>query len=155
MNGFVVQGHICLVQKKAVCKKQVHQDIFNRCFWLKYKSHSHNIDLFRGKVVSSESGEKYGQLKHRSEVKTAQNSCKQICWWILKWDWRQTSLMEALLWITDSYVDQMRWLTCLNNGFVSYKQAAFRTRYWLLWCFISCLDFLSDGTHSLQRIQVM
>ncbi len=107
-DWFCGPGYICLVQKKAVCKKQVHQDIFNRCFWLKYKSHSHNIDLFRGKVVSSKSGEKYGQLKHRSEVKTAQNSCKQICWWILKWDGGQTSLMEALLWITDSYVDQMR-----------------------------------------------
>ncbi len=51
----------------------------------------------------------------------------------------------------------------LNNGFVSYKQAAFHKMLidGLEWCgllvdfcdvFISCLDSHSDGTHSLQRI---
>ncbi len=49
---------------------------------------------------------------------------------------------------------------CLNDEFVSHKLVAFLKTWidvlWitcaLLWCFISCLDSYSDGTHSLQRI---
>ncbi len=49
---------------------------------------------------------------------------------------------------------------CLNDEFVSHKLVAFLKTWidvlWitcaLLWCFISCLDSYSDGTHSLQMI---
>ncbi len=37
--------------------------------------------LYNNKVVSSESGEKHAQIKHHLQVKTVQNSSKQICWW--------------------------------------------------------------------------
>ncbi len=43
----------------------------------------HNIVLSSEKVISSKSGEKKAQIKHRLQAKTAQNSSKQICWWIL------------------------------------------------------------------------
>ncbi len=35
------------------------------------------------KVVYSESGVKYAEIKHRLQAKTVQNSSKQICGWIL------------------------------------------------------------------------
>ncbi len=37
-------------------------------------------------MVWSESGEKSAQIKHRLQVKTVQNSSKQICGWILMWE---------------------------------------------------------------------
>ncbi len=38
------------------------------------------------KVVCSESGVKYAEIKHRLQAKTVQNSSKQICVWILMWE---------------------------------------------------------------------
>ncbi len=61
------------------------------------------------KVVLSESGEKYTQIKHCLQVKTVQNSTKQICKWILMWEdnrWWTFSLEEVLLWFMDSYFGQ-------------------------------------------------
>ncbi len=43
----------------------------------------HNIAFSSEKVVSSESGEKYAQIKHRLQVKTVHTSSKQIWRWIL------------------------------------------------------------------------
>ncbi len=34
-------------------------------------------------IISSESGEKYAQIKHSLQALTVQISAKQICWWIL------------------------------------------------------------------------
>ncbi len=42
----------------------------------------HDIAFSCEKVVLSESGEKYAQIKHSLQVKTVQNCSKQICWWI-------------------------------------------------------------------------
>ncbi len=43
----------------------------------------HDIAFSCEKVVLSESGEKYAQIKHSLQVKTVQNCSKQMCWWIL------------------------------------------------------------------------
>ncbi len=32
-------------------------------------------------IISSESGEKYAQIKHSLQALTVQISAKQICWW--------------------------------------------------------------------------
>ncbi len=68
----------------------------------------------------------------------------------------------TVIWIMHSCCQKWHFkLKCLNDVFVSYKHTAFSfTRLTdglecdcgLLWCFISCLDSHSDGTHSLQRI---
>ncbi len=42
----------------------------NCCFWLKYESSIHNIAFSSEKVVLSESGEKYAQIKHHLQAKT-------------------------------------------------------------------------------------
>ncbi len=39
----------------------------------------HSIAFSSKKVVWSESGEKYAQIKHRSQAETVQNNSKQIC----------------------------------------------------------------------------
>ncbi len=137
----------------------------NCCFRVKYESIIHNIV----KVVSSESGEKYAQIKHRLQAKTVQNCFTQICWVILMWEdirgWT-FSLKEALyeLWTCILIRSDGLKLKCLNEGFVSYKHSFFLHKMLtdgldlcgLLvdYCdvFISCLDSHSDGTHSLQSI---
>ncbi len=62
-----------------------------------------NATFFCEKVVSSESGEKYAQINYCLQVKTVQESSKQICWWILMWEENRgiTFLVEVLLWIMD------------------------------------------------------
>ncbi len=40
----------------------------NCCFWLKYKSSIHSIAFSSEKVISSESGEKYAQIKHHLQT---------------------------------------------------------------------------------------
>ncbi len=108
----------------------------NRCFRLKCESSAHNIAFPSGKKkVFSELGIKYAQNNHRLQVKTIQNSSKQICQRILMWEDNSKltfSLEEVLLWIMDSYFGQKRWfkVKCLeklnaNDGFVSYRHAAF------------------------------
>ncbi len=42
------------------------------------------------KVIWSESGEKYAQIKHKPKV---QNSSKQICGWILMWEYSRSILL--------------------------------------------------------------
>ncbi len=41
----------------------------NHCFWLKYESSIHNIAFSSEKVIASESGAKYEQIKHRLQQK--------------------------------------------------------------------------------------
>ncbi len=56
-------------------------------------------------VVSSESEEKYANIKHCLQAKTVKNA-KQTCWWIFMWgDSRGWTFLleEALLWIMDRY----------------------------------------------------
>ncbi len=50
----------------------------NHCFWLKYESFIHNIAFSSEKVISSESGEKYAQIKHYCDVCI---SCLDSIWW--------------------------------------------------------------------------
>ncbi len=54
----------------------------NHCFWLRYVSTIHNIAFSNMKVISSESGEKYAQLKHKL---TSENSPK-LSMSILMWE---------------------------------------------------------------------
>ncbi len=68
--------NITIIHKKS---KTVHQLMV-----CKYES-IHNIAFSSENVVSSESGEKYAQVKHQLQVKTVQNSSEQKCWWILMW----------------------------------------------------------------------
>ncbi len=56
------------------------------------------------KVISSESGEKYAQIKHRLEAKTVQNKHVGGFWYE-----RAFSLDKTLLWIMDSYFSQKQW----------------------------------------------
>ncbi len=42
----------------------------------------HNSASSSEKAISSESGEKYAQIKNLLQAKTVQNSCKQISWWM-------------------------------------------------------------------------
>ncbi len=132
----------------------------NHCFQLKYDSSVHNNVFSREKVVSSESGEKYAQIKHsffffRSNTgfcgeRTTGDGLfhKRTCYYGL-WRYilaRRGSLkLEAWIcsWETCSFsLDKM--LTdglALCGLLVDYCDV-----------FISCLDSHSDGTHSLQRI---
>ncbi len=57
---------------------------------LKYKSSIHNINFSSEKVIVSESGEKYAQIKHHLQSKMVDN---------MGWTF---SMEEALLWIMDS-----------------------------------------------------
>ncbi len=107
----------------------------------------HNIAFSSEKVISSESGEKYAQIKQCSQAKIVQNSSKQICW--------------DRLWTTKLARSDNLKVKHLYDGFSSYKHAAFHfTQHQLMaWSrvdyydvFISCLHSHSDGTHSLQRI---
>ncbi len=45
----------------------------------KKKSIIHYLAFSSEKVISSESGEKYAQIKHYLQEKTLQNHAKQIC----------------------------------------------------------------------------
>jgi len=58
----------CLFARNKFIKTFV---TLNHCFHLKYYS-VHNIDFSSEKVVSSESEEKYAQIKHSLQVKTVQ-----------------------------------------------------------------------------------
>ncbi len=49
--------------------KQIHQLVFNFKL-LKYESYIHNIAFTIEKVISSEWGEKYAQIKQLLQVKT-------------------------------------------------------------------------------------
>ncbi len=62
--------NILWTEKLQVYNKQIHHwDIFNT-IQLKYESSLHNIALPSEKIISSESGEKYEQIKHRLQAKT-------------------------------------------------------------------------------------
>ncbi len=104
----------------------------------------------------------YAQIKHHLQVKTVQNSSKQLCqrMWedkvngLFLWRKHYYRLRTGILARSDSLK-----LKRLND--VSYKHAAFHfTRHKLMdwscvdYCNVlySCLDSHSDGTHSLQRI---
>ncbi len=133
----------------------------NHCFQLKYDSSVHNNVFSREKVVSSESGEKYAQIKHcfffffrwstgfwcertTGDGLFHQRTCYYWLWsyilarsgrlkleaWICSWETRSFSLDKML---TDGLA--------LCGLLVDYCDG-----------FISCLDSLSDGTHSLLRI---
>ncbi len=106
-------------------------------------------------LVSSESEEKYAQIKHRLKVKTVQNSSKQVCWWYLMWGQLEMEFFTGGNVIIDRSIlarSKGLKLQCLNNGFVSYKLNSCGLLVNYCEVFISCLDSHSDGTHSLQRI---
>ncbi len=105
----------------------------NHCIQLKYKS-INNIAFFGEKVISSESGEKYAQIKHllRTLIWTKSNGLKlKIPWWCICF--LQTNSFSLHKMLTEG----LEWCGLL----VYYCDV-----------FISCLDSHSDGTHSLQKI---
>ncbi len=56
-------------EKRCVYKKQIHhKDGFN--FKLRYESSVHNIVFSSENVISSESEEKYAEIKHNLQVQT-------------------------------------------------------------------------------------
>ncbi len=74
-----------------------------------------------------------------------------------------SKLEEALLWIMESYFGQKQqfevktsqwWICFLQTHIFWLLKMLTDGLEWcgLLWCFISCLDSHSDGTHSLQSI---
>ncbi len=56
-------------------------------------------------VIVFESDEKYAQTKHHLQVRTVQNSSKQLCLWIMWEDNREWTftLDEVLLWIMEVF----------------------------------------------------
>ncbi len=103
------------------------------------------------------------------QVKTVQNSSKQICGWILMWEttgdglfhWRKCYYGLCISILARS--NGLKFENALMNLFFTNMQLLFsqdinwRTGVvWitcgLLWWFYQCLDSHSDGTHSLQSI---
>ncbi len=153
------------VRNKSIIKTNLSSI---HCFQLKYEPSIQNI------AFSSEKMFHLNQERnlHRSSTvykwKTVQNCSKQICGGILmleekrRWTFSLEEHYDELWTLAGS--DSLK-LKRLNDGFVSYKHAAFWLHKMLIdgleWCrllvdycdvFISCLDSHSDGTHSLQRI---
>ncbi len=56
------------------------ENLLSSFFQLKYESFIHNIAFFSENAISSESREKYAQIKHK------QKPLKQICQWVLMWE---------------------------------------------------------------------
>ncbi len=92
----------------------------------------------------SEVGEKYAQIKQCLQMKTVQNRSKQICLLILMWEdnrgwtfYRGSIVMDYELVFWPEAIK----LKGINEGFVSYKHAAFHfTRHQLMdW---SLVDYL-------------
>ncbi len=118
------------------------------------KSSIHNIAFSSEKVISSESGEKYTQIKHCLQVKTVQKSTKQICRWILDglvhWDGLHWRIIDSKVTvIVKNHLD----------GFVFLQTCRFSLHKMLPDGLESCellVDYCdvchADGTHSLQRI---
>ncbi len=80
--------------------------IIKLCFWLKYESSIHDMLPPLKKVVSSESGEKYAQIKHHLQVKQSRTALYNMSVdFIINREWT-FSLEEALLCIIDSYFRQ-------------------------------------------------
>ncbi len=69
-----------------------------KTFLTSNESSIHNNASSSEKIIWSESGEKYEQIKHRLQAKTVQNSSKQI--YVGGFTF---SLEEALLWIMFLY----------------------------------------------------
>ncbi len=90
---------------------------FNFKLWLKYL---YNIYISSEKVVSSESGEKSAEIKHRLQAKTILNKYVGGFWF------ERTTGGSVII---DYGLNTLR-LKHLNDQFVSYKYAAF--------CFTRC-----------------
>ncbi len=129
--------------------------------WLKYESS--NIASSGEKVISSESGEKYAQIKHRLQAKIVQNKCVGGFWCERTiTGYGLFSLEKALFWIIDSYFSPKQWFDIKNilmmDLFLTNKQLSLSNRWtvvvWIIvsFFFFTCLYSHSDGTHSLQRI---
>ncbi len=58
----------------------------NHCFWLKYKSSLYNIvsPSKKEKVILSESGEKYAQIKHHLGAQSVQNCSTLVDFDVMK-----------------------------------------------------------------------
>ncbi len=102
----------------------------------------------------SESGDKYSQIKHCLETKTVQTSSKQICWRILMWEDNRGFLWTHILARSNTLKIKSLYLFLTDMHKMLFDG--------LEWCglpdycdvFISCLNYHSDGTHSLQRIHL-
>ncbi len=121
----------------------------NHCFQLKYKSPIHDYCFLQGKIIWSESGEKYVQIKHHLQAKTILNN------YIVGFCCERTTVDGLFHWrkhyygLWDGILVRRKGLKlkCLNDGFVSYKHTAFHFKMlmdWLescglLWCFYHSL----------------
>ncbi len=105
----------------------------------------------------SEVGEKYAQIKQCLQMKTVQNRSKQICLLILMWEdnrgwtfYRGSIVMDYELVFWPEAIK----LKGINEGFVSYKHAAFHfTRHQLMdWSLVDYLCmFLSAVWSKLKK----
>ncbi len=129
-----------------------------------YEPSIHAITSPVEKNVSSESEEKYAQIKHCLQAKTVLNK------YVVDFDVRRQQEIDVFtrvsVIIADSYFSQKRWFIKLKIMMVCFLQTCSFCLLKMLtdgleWCgslvdycdvFISCLDSHSDGTHSLQRI---
>ncbi len=67
----------------------------------------HNMTFSCEKVTSSESEDKYSQMKHRLQKRNPSKTLPNKCWLILMWKHnrrRTFSLEEILQWIIDLYI---------------------------------------------------
>ncbi len=86
----------------VVINKCIIQIILTFCFQLKYELSIHNIAFSSKSVISSETGEKYAQIKHHLQAKTVQNPSNKYggFWCGFSGFWCEISFsMEEVLWI--------------------------------------------------------
>ncbi len=95
-----------------------------KLFLTSSKSSFNNIVFSSEKLILSESGEKYAQIKHCLQEKRVQNSSKQICWWNLMWEDGLFLLEEVLLWPV--ILDLFRLLIRLFMNYQSFELSFWR-----------------------------
>ncbi len=130
--GIASLAHQCNMfwsEKLLVCNKQIHNSdfFFNGCFQLKFESSIHNIAFSTEKVIRSESGDKYAQIKHCLQQLYTNISMDLDMW---GQHWWTFSLEEAILWIMELYSGQKQQFKVkhLNDGSVYFKYADFHFR---------------------------
>ncbi len=124
------EAKICMF----IINKFINKPFFtsNWRFLLKYESFFHNVAFSSEKVSPSESGKRYAQNKHSLHAKIVQNICGKCGFWFERTTgdapflWRKPYYG---LWTILNRIDSFK-LKSFNNGFVSYKHAAF--------CFAGC-----------------
>ncbi len=109
------------------------------------------------KLVSSESGENYAQIKHHLSVTTVQNTCKQIYRWILMWE--EKTGRSVIRYYVFLILPEAIYFYFLSSKFrFSFQNTLIAGLSWitwgLLWCFYQ-LFRLSFWRHPFTAVNSM